>query len=265
MKWLLRQDLCRNIMSLKFLFAVIGVTLVMLLSNVEDLLVCIREDAGSVLYMFEMVTNGGWFFLLIFLLAALVSSVGYCDDYSNGFLFFLIVRSDIKRYGKSKALSCFISAFLSVAAGILLSLFVLSLLLPLCNGDKEITDVTMLPYRKILQEGNYILYFGVKTCLIAGGASLWCMAGLLASAYKPEPIYAVTAPLILNYVGGRFALLAPDFLNPDYVMIGFPLFRAGVSWQLTFLYSCFYIMAANMLLYIFFYRKVKQYVRGEVV
>lgn len=265
MRKVLRQDLCRNILNIKFLYSVIGMVLVMLLSNVADLLVCMQENVGSVLYMFEMVTNGGWFFLLIFLLAAIVSSVGYCEDYASGFLFLLITRSDLNRYGRSKALSCMISAFLSVALGISFSLLGFSLVLPLCNGYKEIMDTTMLPYREILLEEKYILYFFIKTCLIAGGASFWCMAGLLASTYKPEMIYAVTAPLILNYVGGRFALLAPDFLNSDYVMIGFPVFREGISWQITFLYACFYVMTANVLLYLLFDRKVKRYVRGEVV
>lgn len=261
---ILKEEFCRNVFTKKFLLAVVSIMLVMCLSNLEDVMSSIKNSSGSVVYLFELTINGGWFFSAMFFIAASMGSTGFYYDYTTNFLSSILARENRSRYLCAKYIASFASTFLAVAGGVILAILVLWLLFPLCRPDRDIANIVMTPYRTLLWNGNYIGYFAFRTILVAAAVALWSMAGLVVSVFKMDLLYIITAPFVINYVTGRFMMYFPECFNLDYLMTGYPILGDRVSWLAAFFYSFFVMSLIFAALGCLFYYRAGRYITGEL-
>ena len=263
MKNFLKSELYRILLCNKTILGVCGVCLTLLLSNSEDLYYCLKYDSGSILYIFEMVTNGGWFFSIIYLLTAFTSSTGFCEDINDRYLYGILVRTKRSYYCISKIIGCFLETMAIVFLGFACFLGFLSVFLPVIGEPDEIPYIALIPYRTLLLENKICAYFVIKILLISISASFWSCIGLMLSAMNPDKFLTISSPFILNYIISRLQLYMPDWLNLDYMATGYPIFGNDAGWLCTVIYSFSIYLSLTFLAAYIFYRRVQGYINGK--
>lgn len=263
MKEVLKSELYRNLLHIRIAFGILGIFLTVALSNVEDLYNCLENNSGSVLYIFEMVTNGGWFFSIIYLFAAFTSSTGFCEDINNRYFYAIMIRTKGIYYSVSKMISCVLGAMTIVFCGAGLFLIASSVFLPVIRKPEEISGITMLPYRVLLLENKVYAYFVIKILLISISVSFWSCVGILVSTVNPDKFLAISSPFVLNYIVSRLQLYMPDYLNLDYMACGYPILGDNAGWLCTLIYSIGVYFVLTLLLIYIFHRKVQGYADGK--
>lgn len=212
---ILRSDL-RCAVNIRFLLAVLGITLCFCLDNWETLKVSPFSQSSSicVFYFFFNSYSFGGIFMSYFscLLAALPFSARYSLEHQGGINVYAVSRCGRHNYAKSKMIVSGISGGFVMLLGGLLFVIALSTYMPVVTPSKLI-DYQGMPYYDALASGKGWGYFASALYLaFLSGALFGCM-GMTISAFIPNPYIAICSPMVLNFVFvefGRLTRLPPS-------------------------------------------------------
>lgn len=115
------------------------------------------------------------FYILNFMIAAVLMGISYCEEKEKGYFIFWIKRCDKKTYVISKIINCFLSAFFLLTTGMFSWIISLRIFLPWINGSSDqFQIITEQGLGYLLKDGHYLLYY----CLYCIGIGM--MAGILS-------------------------------------------------------------------------------------
>lgn len=210
----LSVDSKRAFLSLRFTVAVLGITIVMLLSASHRLF----TGLGSVYEAYQASTSltGSEFFSLI-LFPLLPYSLSFSEDVHSGAARYWCLRVGTKKYCLSRLCVSALSAFFSTFLGLWIFVGILSPFFPL-----NVVQGSGGPYRQFLQEGKALAFFAFEFMHMSFSATLFSIIAVFVSAYIPNPFISLAVPTVFYIVALAIAqnLKTPVWINLGVVMVG---------------------------------------------
>ena len=211
----LKADLKRSICSIRFFLSVVGISFLMWIASYET--IQWRHNVVLSSYFIMMSTP----FLVAYMIAAIPYSGSICEDLEYKYCYLQLIRGKTKAYVFSKAVVIFLSACLTMAAGIWIFLFVLHGFLPWFSKEDDIY-LTLLAegsFRYLLQKQYFVLYYfciGIQKGLFAGLLALMASMGSLIYANR---LFVLTIPGMMWYLLDTIGLKVhlPDFFRLPYI------------------------------------------------
>lgn len=197
----LRCDLYRTLFSLKFVFAVLGLSAVVIFTLLDEFSY-MPPGETSITYI-RVVTDYLDFRIVYLLFAAIPGATLFCADWENRFIRFSVMRSSKRVYGASKAISCAISAFLVVFLSEWINILLFSLRYPVIDAQN---DMNLGPYDAWNKPGLILLYFLVQIVFKAFCAAFLSVLALLISTKITNVFVTLAAPLLCYYLISTFTM-----------------------------------------------------------
>lgn len=224
LRYTLRVDLRRSILSPCFLLAIV-LTLLWLFLNIAEYMV--KPSTPDIFYPAELVNAATVyetrsFANLIMVIAATSYSWSYCQDVNSGFLEQIKSRTGIESYAVSRVVTVAGSAFLSTVAA--LGIFTVFLFMWLHPEENNIITVG-LSYMTVAKE-NPALYFVIRYLITGLTASLSAVFGLMVTGYITNAYMTFMLPLMTYYflrLVDRFLRFMPRWFNIFHMMFGEPV------------------------------------------
>lgn len=175
----------------------------------------------------------GGFVQMIFVCGAIPYAVSYLSDCESGYIRFLVIRGDLRRYLRSKVFVTALSGFSAVFAGKLLFALSLCAAFPLTQE----TDI-------MLNGGVELLFDVHPWAYIAGDAFLYAMASaafavmaLLVSSLIRNMFVTLMSPLVLYFMITSLQQIVrvPQAIGMNGLMMGY-IDGYLDSWQWTLLH-----------------------------
>lgn len=243
---LLRQDLYRTLISIKFVAVVLGIAFINYLSAWQD----IKAVGGCVAY-FYFVSHAMGIENIYFLLAAIPGTMLYRADLESCFYRFAVVRSNRLPYLLSKIFSSFAVTFLAVNLGDGIFLGQLSFCFPILDED----------FRQ--QVGSHLSANIVYVMLLrAIFAAMLSQITLYVSVRIKSIFVVLFSPLAVYYIWGRIVgtLRLPVWLNLQHIV-------DGSAWrgspELNLFYSVFFFLFLSLLCGCLFFSAAKEEILNE--
>lgn len=208
---LLKADLYRALLSLYFIFSVIFILFVMLISCLGFI-----SDTSDVLYLLGHALTGSGSTLFILCIAPILPyGMSFASDMEDKASLFWVIRTGTIKYATSKFISSIIAGFLSVGISIVTFSLVMSIFFPLfiqiSSGDSYTALLASnMPVMYILA---IAVHYSLSAVLFAGGA-------VAVSAFIPNKFTVVAVPIVIYFVLMRITDLAsiPIFLKASYLV-----------------------------------------------
>lgn len=191
-----------------FWVAVLGIALCFCMDNWSDLMALFTATniygKSSVFYVHYYVFNAysfGGVFVGYFacMLAAVPYATSYsCDEY-GGITIYIVQRTALKNYAKSKILATAFSGGMAFLLGTVLFIFPLLFFLPVVTPQK-LLESQDFPYYFALQSGSGICYIIIILGMTFLSGALSSCVGLCVSAWYPNACVAICAPLLFQLV-----------------------------------------------------------------
>lgn len=214
---ILRQSLCTP----RFLLAMLGTALLLLVSSIEGLVGAFRA-AGLIAFgthteIMLCAMGGAGMALALPILSALPYTTAYIDDVKSGYYKAYLPRAGINRYVAGKAIACALSGGLAILLGVLLAYGAVSLaLLPMEAAPMIVTGGAETA------KGLSPVY-GRCALLFASGC-FWSLLGLLLSSLTGSRHLAYAGPFVIcylliilyeRYFDFLYVLYPREWLNPS--------------------------------------------------
>lgn len=198
-----RVDMRRALCSKMFVIAVSGVFLAGLVGCLQEILI-LRSQPVFSKYQGNLYAWSVWsgaiyseiFLLLLPVLGALPFASGAFEEWSSRFLVYYSSRTKRKNYINGKLWSVSLSGGLAVAAGLLLLLAVLHLLIPWDDNQSELL--------RSISAADIILISLQETVRVALNGSFWALAGCAAALIGKHLYLTWLAPFSACYLLDTF-------------------------------------------------------------
>ncbi|HLU21046.1 MAG TPA: hypothetical protein VKZ77_01020 [Bacillaceae bacterium] len=240
-----------------FYLSIIAVTALCFISVWDDL-----SEWGSnfsTAHYFDLFIGLTMFKKLVVLFAAVPYVSSFCSDWKYQFIKPVLIRTGIFKYIWSKVITCFVSGFLVVFLGLMIFITLLSLIVPMFDGNSTIRE----PFA-LLAEGQLpVLYLVAQSFIFSLAAALWTVVGLALSAFIPIHFVAITAPVIASYLLEELTRLLPNWLNLYGITRSANVIHQGPL--ISFAYFCFIFILFSALAGMVFSYQVRRRIHNEVV
>lgn len=253
-----RSDLFRLIHSHEFWFSIGGIIVVILFSNLSEVLE--NWEFLAVDVIMDNFLYGGWYRNLLFVVAAYPFSRSYYQDTVHGFCGVMIQKAGILQYAGSKVWCTAFSAFTVTFSGLLLSAGIFGFFCVPCYYGRFGEMNYTYPYGG-LAAGNTMLFLLARSALFSFGAALWSVFALVISTWRTEPLVILAAPFIGSYVESRFQFFLPPWMQVNACVSGDELIASGLI--ANFAYGICYLWLLTVLLGILFFYRIKRSAYGE--
>lgn len=228
-------DLKKACSNSRLYVGIFGLAFVMILNLIPDFLfnypsyhptleglLLQTNSTGMIMYMFVFSIAGGGFF--------------FCAEAKSGNLRYVVGRSDVRTYARSKMCLSFLGGFFTIFIGMLLVVGALTGILAVFNHS---FDGMVLEWHDLQNELLYDLFF----CILGGVMSA---IAFLVTTLIPDYFIAVIVPIIVHYVllnvtGG---LPQPFRHSRIFIYEGLPL------WNSTALHFVYALLVAALLCWI---------------
>lgn len=242
---LLLSDIRYKKVGLRFITCICVTFITTIVGNYTDIIFIIKEpmDLRVEDILFYIVQSG--FLLPISMISASIIAVTpFYEDRKTRFVQSILCRVSKKSYLVGRILGCAFMAYMSICVPFYIAVVYLTSRIPRLNVSLCLLIIS-----------NYAVY-----------VSLWCLWGLLLSAWVMNIHVIITAPFILSYVVGRISYsLVPNYLNPNEYMQSYLLGNVMEGKQ-NLITVCGYIEALvlTILVSFLFYRKANRELENEV-
>lgn len=189
------QDLRRTMISWTFLFAVLGLAFVNIVTLFDEYQY--TSSSTSILYL-EMLMEYRDFYIVFLLFAALPGTTLFCSDWDNRYIRFSVMRSTKNKYAVSKVLTCFFSAVLTVVLGNWLTVALLSLRYPLYLPGDEMNAYGA--YQAFINEKWAWLYLMVSFLCKGFCAGFLSVMALWFSTIVTNVFVTLATPMLAYYL-----------------------------------------------------------------
>ncbi|HCC35529.1 MAG TPA: hypothetical protein DEQ02_07835 [Ruminococcaceae bacterium] len=216
----LRMDMRRAYLCPPFWISAVGVCLILFISIIQELQLPGDRD---VLY-YSWVTEQYDFSMLFPLFAAVPFSISFCTDWNNQFIRPSCIRSNVKIYGLSKALTAGIAGGSAVVLGNILLIIGLCFRFPLMDKSlptyQNFGDVP--PFGALLNGNHIILYFLFKLLVQFFACAFYAMLAFFISTYIINPFVTLAVPILFYYLllNVQYIIHMPTIVDPFVVFSG---------------------------------------------
>lgn len=214
----LRCDLSRALSGIGFFAAMLAVVVIQMQAVLEELL----TPGGDVIYYLDLTLCTGYMQILMPAVGTLCYSRVLQRDRETGYMIYEKYRVTRGVYDFSKITACFVGAWLSVVAGMLLFIGILALKVPMVSetafGNMDAYETGL--FGRLLAEQKYLLYVLCMACVRGLIAGAWSLVGMAASTVSKERMMAYTAPFLIAYGIQILCAAAGIALTPGRLDIG---------------------------------------------
>lgn len=247
---LLKSDFQRAVFSYSFLFAVLGVTLLVAGSGYT------MVGGGSIFHGLSSGTRGNGVEIVINSILPLVPfSVSFATEWKEHSYLFYISRAGVERYMLSKLIVSAVSGFLVLLIGVSLSVPAMKLLAPeyplIHEGAFDFME-------ELFAEGHIFAGFAAFIVDYALIGWLTAVCAVWFSTYVPNAFAVYVAPLMINFTLIAFPILADPgksifanfpILNPFYWVNGiYPYYFVNFGIQSEVAYEIICRISSNLIL-----------------
>lgn len=190
--------------------------------------------------------------------AALPFTANFADEWKNNVTTDCITRKGVKKYAFSNVLMCAITSFLALFLGILLYMLVTSFFSDFDRPGNGIESG--FPYCELLNGGLRWLYPIVRVFIFSVSGAMWCVMGLMISAFIPNKYVAVCSPVVASYVVERITIQFPVRLNLYSLSMSVPLVINSI---VTFIYTTLFFTVISAVCGWVFYYVLRKRVQNE--
>jgi hypothetical protein len=254
---MLRMDFYRAFGSYRFLAAILLTCALYLVSSGNEIkMLANGRNEVSVVYFFDAVNNYNTLMDILLVICVLPYSMSFCADWKNRYIRAIAIRTTSRTYSWSRVITCFISSFAAVIAGIMLYVCLMALFFPLYHANSYDPDSGAI-LGQLLAADQPLLYLLGYGVIRGASSAFWAVFGIVCSSYIPNVFLALSAPLIgfKLLVDLQYWFRLPLFLSVDYISEGFvPM---GNWWQ-SLAYAVALFVAGAVVLGFIFQSKVKK-------
>jgi len=192
----LKNETIQAINTIRFLIAILGTKIVLLISCLGNLITLFRStdllNFNTHIDLIMSAMGGEAIALALPIISALPYTTAYVDDTKSGYIKVYLSRIGVERYVISKALSCALSGGLAILMGAVVSYILLALmLLPI---EAAPTIVSSADKVKSLSP-----IWGKFALLFASGC-FWSMVGLMLASVTKSRYMAYIGPFVVCYI-----------------------------------------------------------------
>ena len=237
----LKADILRSISCKRFFISVCGIAVLMWIASIET--IQWRNNVILSSYFVMMSTP----FLVAYMIAAIPFSGCLCEDLEYRYCYLQLARGNLKKYTFYKSIVVFLSACITMAAGVILFIFILHLFVPWFSKEDDIyrTLLTEGCFRSLLKNNNFFLYYlcvGFQKGLFAG---LLALISTLASMVYTNKLFTLTVPGVAWYFFNTIELK----LNlPEWFVLNH-IFSVDHNFMKNEVYSIFYMLVITLLIF----------------
>lgn len=238
---LLSCDFKRTLFSFRFLAAVLGFTLVTLITMFDEI-TFFRPGDTSLVYI-DAIIRYLDFHIVYLIFAAIPGTLLFCADWDNRFIRFSVVRCSKRKYAASKAIACFCSAVCVVILSEALTLLLFCPYFPLFQED---SSISLGIYSAFDSADRVVWYFMVEIFYEAFCAGFLCVLALWISTIVINVFVALSTPLLAFYIINTFSFYCkvPAPFHIGYLSGGNVLINDN-PWQ-SFFYTLFIFSVAAL-------------------
>lgn len=189
------NDLKRMVCSFKFVVSVLALSAITLFTLFDELRYMVPGET-PITYI-RMVMTFLDFNIVYLLFSAIPSAIVFYTDWENRYIRFSVIRSSKKIYAISKAVSCFLTAFLVVLISEWLLILLLSFRYPINNATYNM-DFGI--YQNLSNEYSVFGYFAIKIIFKSFCAGFLCVFALWLSTIITNIFVTLSAPLLFYYL-----------------------------------------------------------------
>lgn len=210
------MDLRRAVCTSKFVIAVIGYTILLVLNVPADVW---PEDF---FYAFSFAYKSG-FYMFFPLCASIPYAAGFLADYNNGYIKHIFCRTDLKRYSVSRCIAVAISGFLAVTLATVLFVIYLRIHFSVLSE----TPVSYSGWDTLISDGKGIKYIFFKTLITASCGSTFAVIALALSTKIKNTFFVLAFPTLLYYAWNEITYIISVPLEFDLVsLFNVPIFNS---------------------------------------
>lgn len=189
----IRADLYRAFTSWQVLAAVVGITGCFMLGSVgmyggsdicQKYYLTFFQSVGTMIYIFGAVACSGYLI----------------EDGEQHFWYHVIGRGGFRRYTISKVFTCMLISILTMVAGVLLFVAIMSTKYPLLNDNGPAKLMLMYSIFSCFVNQKWILLYFVGAATVEGMLSgLLALASMYLSLFVKNRLFVISAPVIFYY------------------------------------------------------------------
>lgn len=208
---LLQMDLKRAFLNWRFLFAVIVMWLIMLLS----ILSIVLSDGKNLSwdYYFQYAEHSDYQ-IIFYMCAVFPYTCSFLEDYREGYGVFILSRGLKEKYALSKCLAVILSACGVIATAFFTFFAVVRIIFP-TSADTSISSYIIGIYTPWLDIGGGFIYVASRSVLIGFASATFALIALTVSIYLHDVLIINALPLIAIYAVSNLGSLLklPDKFN----------------------------------------------------
>lgn len=204
--------------NLKFLLALAGVVIAILLSSIDDIISAFRSDTllqyGYHASLILSALSSDAFTLALPILCVLPYTTSFVDDIKSGFIKEYLPRTTVRSYLTGKIVACALSGGAVLAIGVAFAY--------------AMSALTFTPMEAALKSGeipvNYLAEIVGKVVICMFSGAFWSVLGMAFAALTNSRYMAYASPFVVYYVliilheryfSNFFVLYPKEWLNPQ--------------------------------------------------
>lgn len=199
------------------LLSIVGVVLILILSQAEQLVQLFRMDsalmAGTHGDLVLSALRSDWIVLALPILSALPSAASFIDDIKSGFIKEYLPRTTVRRYIADKIIASILSGGLVLFLGICIAYGISCILIPFEVPMPE--EWGTMPYLARILRGAFLFFLSGAFWALTG-LTIASLTGSRYMAYSSSFIfYYVLTILCERYMKNLYVLYPKEWLNPS--------------------------------------------------
>lgn len=217
----LKGDLKRAFLSVRFLTAVLLLTIINIISALGEVMITANINTLTVVYLMQNFIFYSSFAVMTTFIGVIPYGPSFCEDWNNQFIRPCIIRSSPTKYGISKVVSTFLSATLAIFAGYMLTVLLFSLKWNMVSEEFFTEGYTLYDNSSIGKtlETSPLLYLILKSLLHSFSAAFWAVFALCISTYVTTTFTTFAIPVITYYIAINLEGI-PSALRLNVIMNG---------------------------------------------
>lgn len=257
-------ELKRNIISVKFLFSIIGICFICLLFSRENLFIRENMPYYPAIYVYcACISINGFIIPVILCISSFNGAYSFCYDCKNHYGRYVISRTNANHYAWGKVYANIISSFWTTMLG--LSLYCIIIEITLRNSIlQDLNLVEGLAFHWRYYNNQPWLYYLAHNTILSAAATLWSTISLTVSSFMPDVMLTLSVPIVANYVLERFSILyLPEYFNLFNLVNGVEM--KSLSFPSNIFYSiALFISLSLMFGFIFTYQLERRRINGFI-
>lgn len=194
----------------------------------------------------------------ITIFAALPFTSNFADEWKSNITNYCLTRRGIKKYTASNILLCAVISIVTVFVGMILFVLVLSPFIPFHRPSQ---NTHIFPYGELLDNGPQWLYITARIFIFSCSCSVWCVMGLMLSAFLPNKYVAICSPLVASYVVERITIQFPAEFNLWPLSLSNAMIKNSTF---TFIYTLTLFALISAVCGVIFYVVLRKRVQNEI-